>query len=96
MEVKYRGSIEKDSQEGFTEVKETGFVLLGFFLKKAVINLMNAKSIFSDVSLMSQRFCHSAAKSLHSFSSWSPESFCFLFRTKSAEPRRKENSWRTQ
>lgn len=51
-----------------------------------MINLLNAKSIFCDVSLMSQHFCHSAAKSLHSFSSWRPEDFCFLFRIKSAEP----------
>lgn len=51
-----------------------------------MINLLNAKSIFCDVSLMSQHFCHSAAESLHSFSSWSPENFCFLFRIKTAEP----------
>lgn len=59
-----------------------------------MINLLNAKSIFCDVSLMSQHFCHGAAKSLPSFSSWSPENSCVLFRKEALNPRGKENNWR--
>lgn len=87
------GSSEKDSQEGFSEIKEVFF----FFKKKKSVNdLLNAKSIFWDVSLMTQHFCHNVTKSLHSSSSWSPGNFWLLFRVKSAEPQQKENSWRRQ
>lgn len=86
------GSTEKDSQEGVTEVREVFFKKI----KKSVINLLNAKSIFWDVSLMTQHFCHNVTKSLHSSSSWSPGNFWLLFRVKSAEPQQKANSWKRE
>lgn len=86
------GSTEKDSQEGFTEVKEFFYLKI----KKSMINLLNAKSIFWDVSLMTQHFCRNVTKSLHSSSSWSPGNFWLLFRVKSAEPQWKANIWRRE